>query len=204
MDPAARVEFEQRIRDLHNAGRLEEAATQTLEVYGPEILGFLTAQLGQEADADDAFAQTCADLWAGLGNFEWRSSLRTWLYTVARNAAARLSSSPHRRPQNNLGVSQLSEVADRVRTRTAPFLRTEIKDAFARIRASLDPDDRALLMLRVDRDMDWKDIALVLFPDEASRSPGDLSRLTARLRKRFQAVKEDVRAKAKAAGILEP
>jgi RNA polymerase sigma-70 factor, ECF subfamily len=96
----------------------------------------------------------------------------------------------------------MSDTVEKVRSRTAPHLRTEVKDALSQIRESLDPDDRALLVLRIDRDMDWSDVARVIYPEEADRSSKDLARLSARLRKRFQLVKEEVREKARAAGLL--
>src|SRR5439155_9090313 len=116
--------------------------------------------------------------------------------------AARTRRAPHRRPERQIPLSQASEAAAKVRSRTAPHLRTEVKDAFAAIRNSLEPDDRALLVLRVDRTMGWNDIARVIYAEEAERSNADLARLAARLRKRFQLVKDDVRDKARAAGIL--
>jgi RNA polymerase sigma-70 factor (ECF subfamily) len=96
-------------------------------------------------------------------------------------------------------LSAASDIADHVRTRTLPHLRSEVKDAFARIREALDPDDRALLVLRVDRAMEWNDIARVLEPD-AEHEP--LTRVAARLRQRFQTVKDDIRARARAAGLI--
>ena len=53
-------------------------------------------------------------------------------------------------------------MAQSVRMTTLPFLRTEMKDRFAQIRNSLAERDRSLLVLRVDRGMSWKDIAIVL------------------------------------------
>lgn len=193
---------ERRVRALVEAGQLSQAATLALDMYGPELMRFLALQLGDDADADDAFGQTCADLWGGLAGFLWRASLRTWMYTLAKNAASRLRRSAHQRPGRHVPISELSEAVERVRSQTALHLRTEAKDLFATIRAQLDPEDRALLLLRVDRELDWKDIAHVLFPEEAARSPQELARVTARLRKRFQAVKAEVRRRATDAGLL--
>jgi Sigma-70 region 2 len=38
--------------------------------------------LGSLADADDALQETLLRAWRGLGRFEGRSSLRSWLYTT--------------------------------------------------------------------------------------------------------------------------
>jgi RNA polymerase sigma-70 factor (ECF subfamily) len=41
--------------------------------------------LGSFHDAEDALQETLLTAWRGLGGFEGRASLRTWLYTIATN-----------------------------------------------------------------------------------------------------------------------
>jgi RNA polymerase sigma-70 factor (ECF subfamily) len=194
------VELEERIRSLIEARDLRAAATATIEGYGPEVLGFLVTLLRDEHDAAEVFSQTCEDLWAGLPGFKGRSSMRTWLYVLARHAAARHRRSPHRRPGRNVAVSQVTGIAQDVRSRTMPHLRTDVKDRFAAIRDALPEEDRALLVLRVDRSMSWNDIARVLSPGEDSDEA--LTRAAARFRKRFQLVKDEIRARAREAGLI--
>lgn len=194
------MELEERIHGFLQKRDLRAAATASVEGYGPEILGFLVTLLRDESDASEAFSQACEDLWNGLARFEGRSSLRTWFYTLARHAAARLRRSPQRDARRRLPLSEVSELADAVRSRTLPHLRSEVKAHFAAIRDSLAEADRALLVLRVDRKMSWSDIARVLSADDQSDEA--LARGAARLRKRFQVLKEEIRARARTAGIL--
>jgi RNA polymerase sigma-70 factor, ECF subfamily len=194
------MDLEEQIRTLHAAGDLRGAATQAVQGYGPEVLGFLVTLLRDEHAASDVFSQACEDLWTGLGRFEGRSSLRTWFYTLARHAASRLRRSPQERRENRIALTEVSDVAEHVRSLTLPHLRTEVKDRFAAIRDALSEDDRALLVLRVDRDMSWRDIAGVFSPDDGSEDA--LARETVKLRKRFQLVKDDIRERARAAGLL--
>src|SRR5215510_11859808 len=109
------MEFEAELAQLRAAGQLKKVATLAIESYGPEILSFLEMMLRNHADASDAFAQGCEDLWKGLPRFEGRSSLKTWFYTLARHAASRLRRSSHQRRLATL--SEISDVADRVRSR---------------------------------------------------------------------------------------
>lgn len=46
--------------------------------------------LGSLHDADDALQEAMLGAWKGIGGFEGRSSLRTWLYRIATNAALRV------------------------------------------------------------------------------------------------------------------
>lgn len=194
------MDVEAEIARLRGAGRMKEVATLAIESYGPEILSFLEAMLRNHADASDAFAQACEDVWKGLPRFEGRSSMKTWFYTLARHAASRLRRSSH--PGRLVAISDITDVADRVRSQTRPHLRTEIKTGFAEIRAMLDDPDRMLLILRVDRAMSWNDVARVMLEEGEDDSEEAVVRAAARMRKRFQSVKETIRARAIAAGLI--
>src|SRR5262249_37490191 len=154
-----------------------------LRSYGPELFGFLVNLMGGPGDAGEVFSQTAEDLWRGLPTFGARCSVRTWLYLLARHAAARYRRSPWNRG-GRTGDSKLDEVVAGVRSQTEPWLRTEVKDRWHALRESLEPDDRALLVLRVDRDLSWTDVARVMLGAEEPSSE-ELDREAARLRKRF-------------------
>ena len=194
------MDVEEEIGRLRAAGQLKDVATLAIEGYGPEVLSFLEMMLRDHADASDAFAQACEDLWKGLPRFEGRSSMKTWFYTLARHAASRLRRSTH--PGRHAALSEITDVAERVRSRTRPHLRTEIKHGFAAIRDALDDDDRMLLVLRVDRAMSWNDVARVMADESDSDSSESTARIAARLRKRFQSVKDTIRERAIAQGLI--
>jgi RNA polymerase sigma-70 factor (ECF subfamily) len=187
------------IRSACESGDFEGAMTTALRLYGPEILGFLIAVCRDEAAAEDAFSLFSERAWLGIARFEWASSLRTWLYVLARNALSdvRRSSARHRRREAPIGNAPISQMAARVRTETLSLLRTERRSAIARLRDELVEEDRALLVLRVDRDLAWRDVARVL----GVETDADITREAARLRKRFQFVKERLHSLARERGL---
>jgi RNA polymerase sigma-70 factor (ECF subfamily) len=183
------------------------AATTIVRGYGAEIYGFLLGRTRDETAATDAFSMFTEDLWRGLPSFEGRASVRVWAYTLARHAAIRQQAAPHRRRDRNVSLSEidaLSDLADRVRTETSPYLRTELKTKLAELRARLSEDERTLLILRVDRGLEWVDVARVFFPEHAGNADTELRSEAARLRKRFQQIKARIRRMAKEAGLIEP
>jgi len=182
------MDVEAELARLRAEGKLRDVATLAIESYGPDVLGFLAAILRSQVDASDAFAQACENLWRGLPRFEGRSSLKTWFYTVARNAAMRMRSSAV--DKGRVGLSEISEIADKVRSHATQQL-SQVRSELAEIRDELPEEDRTLLVLRVDREMSWNDVALVL--GEADGSDEDLARAAARLRQRFQVVKKTIR-----------
>jgi RNA polymerase sigma-70 factor (ECF subfamily) len=200
-----------RWRARFESGDLEGVCTELLERYGPEIAGFLAAMLRDEDLAAEAFSVFCEDLWRGLPKFRWQSSARTWLYTVARHAAHRTARDPRRRRERNLPISVVTAVSKleaQLRASTAAYKRTAVKDRVRKLREQLSPDDQALLTLRLDRGLEWADVACVFLLEEARGDapedfePALVKRRSAALRKRFERVKERLKKLAADEGLL--
>jgi RNA polymerase sigma factor (sigma-70 family) len=197
------VETEVVLRTAWDAGSLDEVATRCLEAYGPEILGVLRARLRSSSDADDVFSMFVEDLWTGLRGFQWRCSLRAWAHRLALNATARWATAAPRRRDYNVPLSDLPElgaVIERVRTSTAMYLRTEVKSEIRRLRDELSLEDQLLLTLRIDKRMEWRDIAAAMGDGDLAEAA--LTREAARLRKRYQLATEKLRALARERGLL--
>jgi RNA polymerase sigma-70 factor (ECF subfamily) len=83
-DPAA-----ERTEDA-DLGRAREgddsAFTRLIQPLRRELHAHCYRMLGSTHDADDAVPDTLLRAWRGLARFEGRSSLRSWLYTVATRA----------------------------------------------------------------------------------------------------------------------
>jgi len=187
------------LRRLLDQRDLTGAASLALETYGAEVYGFLVNEL--HGDAADVFSAVSERFWRGLGAFEGRCSVRTWLYVLARNAASEWRKSPRNRRDLHTGISELDAIVTRVRTHTEPWRRSEVKDQIRALRDALPDEDRMLLILRVDRELEWDDVARVMLDVEAREAA--IARESARLRKRFQLIKDELRDRARAAGILD-
>jgi RNA polymerase sigma-70 factor (ECF subfamily) len=163
-----------------------------LELHGDELRGYLRVLLRDEDAAREVFQTVAADAWAAFPSFEWRSSLRTWLYRCARHAA--LKELGRRRRVRRLPTGEADGLAQAVRSTTAPHLRAASEEWLERARATLTPDEQTLLTLRIDRRMSFEEIGAVLgMPDR---------RGLATLRKRFERLKSRLRAMAERDGLL--
>jgi RNA polymerase sigma-70 factor, ECF subfamily len=90
-------------RELLEAARGgdEEAYRRLLEPHHAELHAHCYRMLGSVHDAEDALQDTMLRAWRGLARFEGRSSLRSWLYTIATNTCLNVIA---RRPKRVLPI----------------------------------------------------------------------------------------------------
>src|SRR5438876_8470046 len=76
-------------RELLKAARGgdEGAYSRLVEPHRTELHAHCYRMLGSVHDAEDALQDALLRAWRGLSKFEGRSSLRSWLYTIATNTS---------------------------------------------------------------------------------------------------------------------
>jgi RNA polymerase sigma-70 factor (ECF subfamily) len=79
----------------------EDAFARLVEPHRKALHAHCYRMLGSVADAEDALQDALLNAWRGLAKFEGRSSLRSWLYTIATNACLRAI---ERRPKRVLPI----------------------------------------------------------------------------------------------------
>jgi RNA polymerase sigma-70 factor (ECF subfamily) len=79
----------------------EGAYAELVEPHRRPLHGHCYRLLGSVQDAEDAVQETLINAWRGLGQFEGRSSLRSWLYSIATNVCLRMI---ERRPARVLPI----------------------------------------------------------------------------------------------------
>lgn len=188
-DERERVEAELRAR--HAAGDIQGVAADALKAYGPEVHGWLCAVLRDRDAADDVYGMLALDVVKDLPNFQWLCSLRGWVYTLGRHRMLAWRRAPENRPGRVVTLDE-EHANEAARTDTAPWKRTSVKARMRALREQLEPDERTLLILRVDRDLAWRDVAHIMNEREAT------------LRKRFERIKGRLRELARAAKLIEP
>jgi len=182
----AMTQLDAELRPLLGAERFMEATTLVLRSLGPEILGFLSAVLGN-VDGDEVFAAFSESLWRSLAAYQSKCGIRTWAYMLARQQIARHRKGARRHQQPQVRISELADVLQEVR-RTYTTRRATL----TRLRNELSIEDRELLILRIDRELSFDEIALLFVDDPGTADEQALRREAARLRKRFQLIKEQL------------
>ena len=149
----------------------EAAFEQLVGPYRHEMQVHCYRVLGSVADAEDALQETLTAAWRGLGGFEGRASIRTWLYRIATTRCLNMLRSASRHPPADLPVldvqppepTRLGEViwlepypdvllADLPDSAAGPEARYEAREAislaFITALQLLPPRQRAALILR--------------------------------------------------------
>jgi RNA polymerase sigma-70 factor (ECF subfamily) len=188
------VDTEARIGARRAAGDAAGAATLAIRGYGSQILGYLRAVLRDDDLAAEAFARFGEAVWKGLPKFRGESSVLTWCYGIALGEVRRARRDPFRRRGRRLETSEVSLLVAAVTESTSPS-RASARDAVGRLRATLSPDDQTLLILRIDRDLAWKDVVEIFAAGERRVSEPAL-------RKRFERVKARLRRLAAEEGLI--
>ncbi|HWB73742.1 MAG TPA: sigma-70 family RNA polymerase sigma factor [Nannocystaceae bacterium] len=183
-------ELDTRVRAALDRGDTTAAATLLVDELGSELLGYLWLAARSWGDGDELFSRLCERLWRGLPRFRFECPVRTWTYVIARNLV-RTESVRTRKREDVVALAEVPELIERVAAVRTSTLANTTADALARLealRTALDEHDRTLLILRVDRRMSWRDIAEVLADGDEDRE-----KVAARLRKRFERVKDRLR-----------
>jgi RNA polymerase sigma-70 factor, ECF subfamily len=205
MPEGPELESEQPIRAACARGDMDMATRLAFELYGAEVLSFLSARLHSGEHGQEAFAMFAEDLWSSMSSFGFRCSMRCWVYILARNAANRYVRAPHRRRERNLPLSQHASalVDPPPREPTRPHHDTDVKHRVRALREQLPSHEQLLLTLHVDRGLSFRELALVLHEGPSALEGEALTREAARLRKRFERLKERLRELAIESGLLK-
>jgi RNA polymerase sigma-70 factor, ECF subfamily len=150
----------------------EGAFARLLDEYRSELHAHCYRMLGSLHDAEDALQEASLRAWRGLGRFEGRSSLRSWLYTIATNTCLNhiarrpkrvlpIDYGPTADPHDGPGIpvvesvwidpypDELMGVEDGLASPEARYEQREsIELAFIAALQNLPPNQRAVLILR--------------------------------------------------------
>jgi len=111
--------------------------------FRAELLAHCYRMLGSVHDAEDQVQETMIRAWRSYGDFEGRSSLRTWLYRIATNACLRALENRARRPlPSGLGAPGANPDGPAAAGHGVPWLEP-VPDALVRA----DPADPATVVV---------------------------------------------------------
>jgi len=133
----------------------ERAATALVERHA-HALGRYIASLGERDAADEVVQDTFVRAFGSLDTFRGESSLRTWLFTIARRLVVdRRRAARRRRDVGNLDDSDAATEY----TALDGMIAGEAKKRVWAAVGKLSPTQREVFLLRVNEGLSYKEIA---------------------------------------------
>ncbi len=157
MTAASRSDDEQRDRELIARWKSgdERAATELVQRHAPAVARFV-ASSGGRGDVDDVVQDTFVRAFNSLDSFRGDSSLRTWLFTIARRLMLDRRRAERRRPSGvEIQEGDAATEYDALDSVVADETRVRLREALEH----LSPMQRQVFTLRVGEGMAYKDIA---------------------------------------------
>lgn len=143
-------------------GRPEEALAVLMRVYGSGVYRYCRQMVGDEDLAEEVRQMTFVQAYEGLPKFARRSSLRTWLFGIARHRCLDAAKMTHRRRKRFGSLEEAPQVADLPEPgRSAEDLLAERSRARAleSCLQKLAPRIRAAVLLRFQQGLSYPEIA---------------------------------------------
>ncbi|HEY7896092.1 MAG TPA: RNA polymerase sigma factor [Gemmatimonadaceae bacterium] len=142
----------------------ERAATLLVERHATPLARFV-AGLGERGDVEEVVQDTFVRAFGSLDGFRGESSLRTWLFTIARNLVRDRARS--RKGQRDVvSIEEWHAVTEHDALDTA--VAGETAEQMRRAVQQLTPMQREVFTLRVTEGMSYKEIAAVVASTEGA------------------------------------
>ena len=154
MSPQNRRNFEKSLIAGIVSGN-KEAMNEIYKTYAPALNGFVRLFLADPNDVSDIIHDTMLEVWRKADRFEGRSSLKTWIFSIAKNKSidrnrkyARLDYTDDNTDieDDALNAADVLAVSQEAKT---------VRDAVAQLK----PDHRRAIHLSFFEDLTYKEIA---------------------------------------------
>jgi RNA polymerase sigma-70 factor, ECF subfamily len=133
----------------------QRAATLLVERHAPAVARFV-ASVGFRADVDEVVQDTFVRAFASIDGFRGESSLRTWLFTIARRLVLDRRRAARRRGEHvEVQEGDVATEYDALDAVVAGETHARMRGALA----ALTPTQREVFVLRVSEGMSYRDIA---------------------------------------------
>lgn len=162
------------VMQLASAGDLERAIRLLMQRHGEPIYRFIRTSLRNDSDADDVQQRVFIEAHRDLRRFGGRSTLRTWLFGIARH---RVLDAIKRgaRAGSHLGPGDGTEVPDARPTPGEQLDDARLRDALARCLDKLDEHIRSAVLMRHQQGFTFEEMGELF-----DQKPGTLQARVAR------------------------
>lgn len=138
----------------------DEAFGLIFEHYYRFVYKFIYTMLGDRSRAEELTQETFLSAYKGIHNLRGEAKLKTWLFTIAKNAVHRAARS-HRKEgkKSEDEIDTLNLLDEKNPAPDKQFLSKELKEVIQTALAKLDDDKRLVFVLRELQQLSYKEIS---------------------------------------------
>jgi RNA polymerase sigma-70 factor (ECF subfamily) len=150
--------------ELVDRARLGEEAAfdEIVERYAKRLFSVAFSLLGNRSDAEDVVQETFLGAVAGIGKYEGRASLKTWLIRILVNQVSKVRRGRSLRMHQPLPADESEKLADNSGRAGSTATNVERKTDVSAMLMTLDDEFREVLVLRELEGLSYDQIATVL------------------------------------------
>lgn len=157
LDAAASEALDQALR----RGDRTRAIQLIDELFGAGLFRFIYSLVRRADLADDLYQTTLLEAFRDLGTFQARSTVRTWLFGIARHRCLDALKTDRRRDQALVPADQLPEPADSAPGPDQRLDDAQLRIALGRCLDQLAMETRMVLLMRFSEGLAYDDIARI-------------------------------------------
>lgn len=146
--------------DLVAHGDMKGALRRLMERHGGAVYRFCREELRDATLADDVHQQVFIQVYRDLGKFHRRSTVKTWLYAIARHRVLDAAKS-RRRAEAHIESDDATAVPDPRPPASERIDDDRLREALAQCFERLSDHTRTVLLLRFQQGFTFEDIAQV-------------------------------------------
>ena len=173
-DPGA-DEGERRVLDADRAGDRKGALSEAMRLYGVDVFRFCMHLVGDRALAEDVQQHVFEQIYRDLGRFEGKSSLRTWVLSIARNRCLDALRERHRAQERTVPMEKAPDMSDVREDPGRDLDEQELQRQLADCLDRLEPQVRVAVLQRYREGQSYETMASL-----SGEKPGTLRARVAR------------------------
>lgn len=165
------TELRRAIQELQAGVRVEHNSHRLFELFYPWVRRFFGRLGYRPQDCEDLAQEVLSQVFLQIGSFRQDGSFKSWLFAVASNLHRNEQRSRHREKRSAPEVSldettesgtRLHEPVSAERSPARETYEKERREALAKAIQELPPQMGRALALRVEQDLKYREIAVVL------------------------------------------
>jgi len=140
---------------------LETTLRRIDELYGPALYRFITGTMGNPDSAEDVYQTTLVQIFRGLETFEYRYSVRAWVFAIARNRCFDALKSARRRQRKTTPLTDEAKLVDDTPPPGNLLDNEQLTRRLTHCIGTLSMQARNAILLRYQEGMKYEEIAKI-------------------------------------------